>query len=147
MREKITIAIIVLLLMIGTFYLHYSENWSYVDSFYFSTITLTTVGYGDLYPSKDSTKIFVSIYAIVGISVMLYALGSIIGAHTIKQGENFHKLFSNIYESRYKGAAIHRRKLNRILTKSLIRKKNNVSTGENRGEQWLNLMHLGRKKL
>src|SRR3989344_4287480 len=139
MKEKISITLIIFLLMIGTFYLHYSEDWSYVDSFYFSTITLTTVGYGDLYPSKDSTKIFVSIYAIVGISIMLYTLGSIIGIHAIKQGENFHRMFSNIYESRYRGAPVHRRRLNRILTKSLIRKKSNGDKGESKGEQRLNL--------
>ena len=123
MREKIIILTVIVLLFIGTFYFHIMEDWSYTDSFYFSTITLTTIGYGDLYPSRDSSKIFVSIYALVGISIVLYALGSIIGRHVIQQGENFHKMFSGIYDLRYNIKDRSKRRLNRELGKDLIKRK------------------------
>ena len=101
MKERISIALLIVFLLVGTFYFHYAEEWSYPDSFYFSTVTLTTIGYGDLYPSKDSTKIFVSIYAIFGIGLVLYTLGSIIGERIVGHGVNLHKAASNVYDSGY----------------------------------------------
>ena len=34
---------------VGSVFYHFIENWSWIDSIYFSVITLTTVGYGDLH--------------------------------------------------------------------------------------------------
>jgi hypothetical protein len=34
-------------------------------------MTLTTIGYGDLHPTSDLSKIFTSFYAIVGIGVFV----------------------------------------------------------------------------
>ncbi|MFH1456323.1 MAG: potassium channel family protein [archaeon] len=85
MIRKITYALILLtiFLVAGTLYYHNTEQWSYTDSFYFSTMTLTTVGYGDFAPTQDSTKIFTSFYAIFGIGIMLYMMISVIGVSLI----------------------------------------------------------------
>ncbi|MBI2507647.1 two pore domain potassium channel family protein [Candidatus Woesearchaeota archaeon] len=117
------ISVIVVLLTIGTVYLHNNESWSYVDSFYFSTITITTVGYGDLVPTKDSSKIFISIYAIFGVSVMLYVLGSIVGRLVVEQEQVFLKLFSSINNLRYNPDLRNKKRFNRELVKNLIKKK------------------------
>ena len=42
----------------GTLIYHYLEDWSYLDSFYFSVVTLTTIGYGDFSPQTDGGKLF-----------------------------------------------------------------------------------------
>lgn len=52
----------------ATFY-HYAENWSWLDSLYFSVITLSTVGYGDLTPTTDGAKLFTIFYIIIGIGI------------------------------------------------------------------------------
>lgn len=117
------VSVILILLTIGTIYLHSNESWSYVDSFYFSTITLTTVGYGDLAPTKDSTKIFVSIYAIFGIGIMLYVLGSIVGRLVVEQEQVFLKLFSSINNLRYNPDLRNKKRFNRELIKNLLKKK------------------------
>ena len=128
MKERISLAMLVVFLLVGTTYFHYAEEWSYADSFYFSTITLTTIGYGDLYPSKDSSKIFVSIYALLGIGLVLYTLGSIIGERIVGHGVNLHKAVSNVYDSGY-GTLLKDRKrlinskINRALMKKVINKK------------------------
>ena len=43
------------------------EGWSRFDAFYWSMITALTVGYGDLRPSRRSTKFMAILVAIVGI--------------------------------------------------------------------------------
>ena len=47
------------------------EGWGWIDSFYFSVISLTTVGYGDLFPTSDISKIFTIVYLFMGIGILL----------------------------------------------------------------------------
>jgi hypothetical protein len=42
------------LLLVGTVVFNRVEGWSYLDSFYFSAITVATVGYGDFSPQTDA---------------------------------------------------------------------------------------------
>lgn len=72
------LVIFVLLILIGGFIYKNIEGWRYLDSVYFSAITITTIGYGDLYPKTDAGKIFTIFFALAGISMVLY-LFSIIG--------------------------------------------------------------------
>ena len=46
--------------------------------------TLTTVGYGDLVPTRDATRLFVAIYILFGVSMVVAALG-IIGNELTKR--------------------------------------------------------------
>ena len=89
----------ILFLVGGTFYYNAEENWSYTDSFYFSTITLTTIGYGDLHPTTDNSKMFTSFYTLLGVGVMLYLLGSVITTFLFNQEKYLEKM---IYHFRKK---------------------------------------------
>jgi len=42
------------------------EGWSRFNSFYWSFITATTVGYGDIRPTKPGSKIFAVLIAFLG---------------------------------------------------------------------------------
>lgn len=58
-------------LVIGTITYHYLEGWSWIDAFYFSFVTLTTVGYGDITPATDIGKLFTVFYIIIGLGIIL----------------------------------------------------------------------------
>ena len=64
-------AVLVGLLLSGTMFYVAVEGWTVIDALYFSVMTLATVGYGDLAPSTDLSKIFTVMYVIVGAGVFL----------------------------------------------------------------------------
>lgn len=74
--EQLILALFVIALMLvtGTILFHTLEGWTYTDSFYFTGITVTTLGYGDLVPSTSTSKIITVIFAFVGIGVVLYGI-------------------------------------------------------------------------
>lgn len=49
---------------------HFVEGWGWVDSFYFCTVTLSTVGYGDFSPVTTTGKIFTIFYILMGIGLL-----------------------------------------------------------------------------
>jgi len=55
----------------GSIAYHYLEGWSWIDSVYFSIITLTTIGYGDFSPQTEAGKLFTIFYIIIGIGIIL----------------------------------------------------------------------------
>ncbi len=65
------------ILVLGTIVYHYVEKWSWLDSLYFSTITLTTIGYGDFAPQTDVGKAFTIVYIAIGIGLVFAFINTI----------------------------------------------------------------------
>jgi len=55
----------------GSVGFHYIEGMSAVDSFYFTTVLLTSVGYGDIVPVTTAGKLFTTIFTVIAGSVLL----------------------------------------------------------------------------
>ncbi len=64
--------IFILLLLIGAnvFYTQV-ENWSIIDSLYFAVMTMATIGYGDLIPTSDLSKLFTIVYSFLAIGTFV----------------------------------------------------------------------------
>lgn len=67
----------ILILVAGTIVFHWLEDWDYIDSFYFSVITLTTIGYGDLHPTSPVSKIVVVFFVFAGLGIILGFINAI----------------------------------------------------------------------
>ncbi|MCP3934456.1 MAG: two pore domain potassium channel family protein [Actinomycetia bacterium] len=59
----------VLTVLGGALFFHRVEELSWVDSFYLTVMTLTTVGYGDVSPQTASGRLFTTFYVLVGIGL------------------------------------------------------------------------------
>ena len=64
-------SLVILLLVFGTVFYHQVEGWTWIDSFYFCVISLTTVGFGDLSPSTPASKLVTVFYIMMGIGILL----------------------------------------------------------------------------
>ncbi len=71
-------------MVIGTVFYHYIEGWRWIDSLFFATYTITTVGYGEITPLTDVGKLFTIAYMLIGIGIALYSL-SMIGGYYMEQ--------------------------------------------------------------
>eukprot|EP01084_Bolivina_argentea_P009764 18221_1 len=50
--------------------LNYDSTFSLLDSFHWSFVTVSTIGYGDLYPQTTGGKIFGSFFIVFGVSLL-----------------------------------------------------------------------------
>lgn len=67
---RIILAIAVTTLAVGTIVYHVVEKWSWLNSYFFSVTTLSTVGYGNLVPTTPFAKIFTTFYIFIGVGIL-----------------------------------------------------------------------------
>jgi voltage-gated potassium channel len=53
------------------------EGWSFLDSFYFSVVSMSTVGYGEPAPVTPLGKICTIVFLVVGIGVFVLAVSTV----------------------------------------------------------------------
>ena len=76
-----------LLLLAGTIIFTIIEGFSPIDSFYFSFITLATIGYGDFSPSTDLGKLVTVAYSIAGLGIMAALIATIAAQRRSSSGD------------------------------------------------------------
>src|ERR1041384_8197295 len=88
-RARIRIVMMAVLgaIGVGTVIFHLLEGWSILDSLYVTVQTVTTVGFGDVTPRTVLGRVFATLFMMVGVGIVLYALTSTV--QTIVHSELF----------------------------------------------------------
>ena len=90
-RENIDRIVIILILIVwtSTILISLAEQWSIVDALWWSIVTLTTVGYGDISPITPVGRVVATIDMFIGIGILATlsaTLASILVDHKIMEG-------------------------------------------------------------
>ncbi|MBR9842387.1 MAG: two pore domain potassium channel family protein [Rhodobacteraceae bacterium] len=59
---------------VGTVFFRFVEGWSWIDAYFFSVITLSTVGYGSLVPATEAGKIGATVFIFFGLGIFAYVI-------------------------------------------------------------------------
>lgn len=73
-RLRNAILAVITAIAVGTLGFHLIEGFSLLDSLYATAQTVTTVGFGDVTPKSIQGRLFATIFMLVGVGVVLYAL-------------------------------------------------------------------------
>ena len=78
-RTKIYKAVFLLiaLLIIGVFGFKSMSNYTWIDALYMTVITITTVGFQEVHPLDDATKVFTIFLILTSVFILGYALSVI----------------------------------------------------------------------
>ena len=79
-RISLGLAILFALLAIGVVGYILIEGWSFLDSFYMTVLTFTTVGFHEVHSLSDAGRIFTIFLMVAGVATMLYFLSSLMQA-------------------------------------------------------------------
>jgi len=69
---------IIVVIIVGVLGYYYIEEWSWVDSFYMTIITISTVGFGEPLPLSVEGKIFTAFIIFFGVGIMAYFLSRLV---------------------------------------------------------------------
>ena len=75
-RLRMAVIAVACAIGVGTVVFHHIEGWSILDSLYVTAQTVTTVGFGDLAPRTIRGRAFATVFMLVGVGIVLYALTS-----------------------------------------------------------------------
>jgi voltage-gated potassium channel len=64
---------------------------SFVESLYFSVITMATVGYGDITPLSDLARLVAAVQVVVGILLLLFGFSEILSYTRDRRRRSHHR--------------------------------------------------------
>ncbi len=86
-------------ILTGTIFFRLVEGWSWVDAYYFTVVTISTVGYGDLTPITNLGKIGTTILIFAGLGVFAVTLQQIATEHLAERDRHpglIHRILQRI---------------------------------------------------
>ena len=89
LSAQVLLGLVIMLIGGGTVFFHLVEGWSWLDAYFFTVITLSTVGYGELVPAAPLGKIGTTIFIFVGLGVFAAAVHQF-GQFTLHKRQQSH---------------------------------------------------------
>jgi len=80
-----SVALLFVLLLLGTYGYYLLEGWSFFDALYMTVITLSTVGFGEVHPLSPEGRVFTILLIMGGVGVAFYVFTMI--TETIVSGQ------------------------------------------------------------
>uniref|UniRef100_A0A1I7UR98 Ion_trans_2 domain-containing protein n=1 Tax=Caenorhabditis tropicalis TaxID=1561998 RepID=A0A1I7UR98_9PELO len=80
----LVLAILIVYTAFGGVLMSKLEPWSFFTSFYWSFITMTTVGFGDLMPRRDGYMYIILLYIILGLAITTMCI-DLVGVQYIRK--------------------------------------------------------------
>jgi len=74
---RFIVALLLLVVAIGTIGFHYIEGWPWFDGLYMVITTLTTIGYQEVHPLSHAGRIFNIVIILCGVSLLALAVGAL----------------------------------------------------------------------
>lgn len=93
---SMTIAIILLAALVYMFI----EGWGFIDALYFTVMTISTVGYGDITPETNLGKLFTIVYVICGMGIFVALVTRIANTVLRQSVEEFEEAEHNSKKSK-----------------------------------------------
>lgn len=81
-KVRLIISLLTGMILVGTITFYILEPFTWIQAFYFAVSTMSTVGYGDLVPSSDLTRLVVALYIMVSVS-MYVSFITYLGVHIL----------------------------------------------------------------
>ncbi|MCD9146874.1 potassium channel family protein [Pseudophaeobacter flagellatus] len=94
-RLTIFVALLVVLAS-GTVFFHFAEGWSWLDSYFFTVITVSTVGYGNLVPVTAAGKLATTALIFGGLGVFALAMNEFAQMQLAKRQKHNEWLFARL---------------------------------------------------
>lgn len=79
---------LVIVIASSTVFFHFVEGWSWIDSYFFTVVTISTVGYGKLVPVTVAGKIATTVVIFVGLGVFAVAIQQFAHYHMRKRQDH-----------------------------------------------------------
>lgn len=76
------------IVVLGTVFFHVVEGWGWLDSYFFTVVTISTVGYGSLVPATALGKIGTTAFIFIGLGVFAVAIQQFALYHMQKREEH-----------------------------------------------------------
>ncbi|QBK29299.1 potassium channel family protein [Roseitalea porphyridii] len=76
-RIAVLVVALVVIIAGGTAFFRLVEGWSWLDSYFYAVVTLSTVGYGNLVPETPLGKIGTTAFIFIGLGVFAAAIQQI----------------------------------------------------------------------
>ena len=88
LKVRTVIISLIGIVAIGTTFFHFVEGWGWLDSYFFTVVTISTVGYGKLVPVTAVGKIATTVLIFVGLGIFAVAIQQFAQYHMRKREEH-----------------------------------------------------------